>query len=126
MKFLVDQPVSPLVAEWLKEVGHEAHHVRERALSRATDQDIFAAAVAAGAVIITADLDFSRILALSGRDQPGLILFRAGDLSDAQMLNLLRDVLERVPAEQLQCSVVVADRASLRIAPLPLRPDLAE
>ncbi len=95
-------------------------------MSRASDEDIFAAAVAAGAVIITADLDFSRILVLSVRDQPGLILFRAGNLSDAQMLDLLRSVLERVPTEQLQRSVVVADPTSLRIAPLPLRPDLAE
>ncbi len=126
MRFLIDQAVSPLLVEWLREAGHDAHHVRERGRSRARDEEIFAAASEEEAVIVTADLDFSRIIALSGRSQPGLILFRAGNLSDEQMLDLLRDVLARVPAEQLQHSVVVVDRTSLRIAPLPLRPDLAE
>ena len=125
MRFLVDQPISPLLAEWLREVGHEAFYVRERGLSRASDEEIFSIAVAESAVIVTADLDFSRIVVLSGRDQPGLILFRAGNLSDDQMLDLLGTVIRRVPAQQLQRSVVVADRTSLRIAPLPLRPDLA-
>ena len=126
MRFLIDQPVSAVLASWLREVGHEAFHVRERGLSRAPDEVIFATAVAERAIIVTADLDFSRVVALSGRDQPGLILFRAGNLSDEQMLELLRRVLEHVPAEQLQRSVVVADRTTLRIAALPLRPDLVK
>ena len=75
---------------------------------------------------MTADLDFSRIVALSGRAQPGLILFRAGGLSDEQMLGLLQTVIDTVSAEQLQRSVVVADRTSLRVASLPLRPDLGD
>lgn len=125
MRFLVDQPISPLLADWLREAGHEAFHVRERGLSRASDEEIFAIASAENAVIVTADLDFSRIVALSGRAQPGLILFRAGVLSDEQMLGLLQTVIDTVSAEQLQRSVVVADRTTLRVAPLPLRPDLA-
>jgi len=77
MRFLVDQPVSPLLAQWLREQGHDAYHAREQGLSRATDEQFFARAVQEDRVIVTADLDFPRILALSGRDRPGLILFRA-------------------------------------------------
>jgi predicted nuclease of predicted toxin-antitoxin system len=126
MTFLVDQPVSPLLAQWLREAGHDAFHVRERGLSRASDEDIFALAVAESRIIITADLDFSRIIALSGRAGPGLILFRAGNITDDQMLGLLQETLARVPAADLPKSVVVVDAHALRIAPLPLRPDLAE
>lgn len=125
MRFLVDQPVSPLLTDWLREAGHEAFHVRERGLSRASDEEIFSVATSEGAIIGTADLDFSRIVALSGRAEPGLILFRAGNLSDEQMLGLLQDVIERLSPEQLQRSIVVADRTTLRVASLPLRPDLA-
>jgi predicted nuclease of predicted toxin-antitoxin system len=124
MRFLVDQPVSPLLTDWLRQAGHEAFHVRERGLSRASDAEIFSVATSEGAIIVTADLDFSRIVALSGRAEPGLILFRPGNLTDEQMLELLKTVIDRVPAEQLQRAIVVADKTTLRVAPLPLRPDL--
>jgi len=44
MRFLVDQPVSPKLAEWLRSEGHQAAHVRDRGLSSATDEEIFAVA----------------------------------------------------------------------------------
>jgi predicted nuclease of predicted toxin-antitoxin system len=126
MKFLVDQPVSPLLARWLRDAGHDALHVRERGLSRATDEALFALAVAENRTIVTADLDFSRIIALSGRSGPGLILFRAGNITDDKMLALLKETLGRVPTAELERSVVVVDVHALRVAPLPLRPDLAQ
>jgi len=85
---------------------------------------IFALALAEDRIIVTADLDFSRILALSGRERPGLILFRAGNVTDQQMLSLLEAVLQRVPADRLNRSVVCVDGRRMRIAPLPLRPGL--
>ena len=124
MNFLVDQPVSPVLAEWLRNNGHDAFHLRERGLACSRDEDIFALASAENRIIVTADLDFSRILALSGREGPGLILFRAGNITDLQMLSLLKSVLQSVPADRLQRSVVVVDGRRMRIAPLPLRPDL--
>lgn len=124
MRFVVDQAVSPVLAEWLRSVGHDAFHVRERGLSRLRDQDIFALATEEGRVIVTADLDFSRIVALSGRLEPGLVLFRAGNISDQDMLRLLKEVLLHVSASVLEHAVVVVDLHGLRVAPLPLRPDL--
>lgn len=73
-------------------------------------------------MIITADLDFARITALSGHNGPGLVLFRAGNVSDTQMLDLLRRVLTEVPAEQLARSVVVVDERSIRVTTLPIVP----
>jgi len=124
MKFLVDQPVSPMLADWLRRAGHDAYHLREQGLSRLRDEEIFARAVDEDRVIVTADLDFSRIIALSGREAPGLILFRGGSMTDEQMLLSLQTVLKHVPVHELGRLVVVVDRGSLRVAPLPLRPDL--
>ncbi len=123
MKFLIDQPVSPLLSEWLVGHGHDAFHLRERGLSRMRDEEIFRLATAEERIIVTADLDFSRIIALSGRDAPGLVLFRAGSVTDRQMLAMLERVLQGVSEEQLVRSVVVVDRHAFRIAPLPLMPD---
>ncbi|MEK6642638.1 MAG: DUF5615 family PIN-like protein [Planctomycetota bacterium] len=120
MKFLIDQPLSPLLAEWLRGEGHDAYHARERNLSRSADEHIFGIAAEEGRIVVTSDLDFSRILALSGNSRPGLILFRAGNITDVQMLELLRKILSQVDGPQLFNSVVVADRDTMRIASLPI------
>lgn len=122
MRFLVDQPVSPILAEWLRSVGHDAYHVRDRGLSRAADELLFQVAISEERVIVTSDLDFSRIIALGGYSRPGLILFRGGNATDAQMLEMLRQVIDRVPEERLIGAVSVVDRWSCRVTPLPLRP----
>lgn len=117
--------MSPILAEWLRstEAGsHDAFHARERGLSRAADTDLVALALSESRVLVTADLDFPRIIALSGKDAPGLILFRAGNISDAQMLALLQRVLLEVPPPALQHAIVVVDEQSLRIATLPIQP----
>jgi predicted nuclease of predicted toxin-antitoxin system len=120
MKFLVDQPVSPLLAAWLRERGHDAVHVRDIGLAAAPDTQLVALAISHGRVLITADLDYPRIIALSKNDRPGLILFRAGNVSDTQMLHLLQRTLTEVPEDQLASSIVVVGEHSIRIARLPL------
>ena len=49
MNFLIDQPVSPMLAAWLRSPeggSHDAVHARERGLSRTPDTELFALAVA--------------------------------------------------------------------------------
>jgi predicted nuclease of predicted toxin-antitoxin system len=121
MKSIVDQPVSPLLARWLRAQGHDALHVRERGMSKATDDAIFAVAQSELRVIITADLDFPRIVALSGASVPGLILFRAGNVSDDQMLALLQRVMAEVDEPSILNSVIVVDEWTIRVRPLPLK-----
>jgi predicted nuclease of predicted toxin-antitoxin system len=120
MNFLVDQPVSPLLAASLRARGHDALHVRERGMSAASDPELVALAIAEHRILITADLDYPRIVALSRNDRPGIILFRAGNVSDTQMLDLLNRVLAEVAESVLPVSIVTVDEYSIRVARLPL------
>jgi len=127
MKALLDMPVSSLLLEVLRAHGHEGVHAHKVGLDRATDLELLDVAQREDRIIITADLDFPRLLALSSAKGPGLILFRGGSYSDAEMCDLLDRVLAEVPAEILESSICVVDRNRVRVTRLPLdrkaRPD---
>src|SRR5712691_10736885 len=86
-------PLSPTLAQWLNAQGHDAIHASAVGLDRASDVAIMARAVQESRTIITADLDYPRLLAVARATGPSLILFRGGDWSDAEVITRISDVL---------------------------------
>ena len=120
MKVLLDIPVSPSLLDVLRAHGHEGVHAHQIGQDRATDGELLEMARREERVVITADLDFPRLLALSSARGPGLILFRGGSYSDVEMCDLLERVLIEMPPEVLERSICVVDRKRIRATRLPL------
>ena len=66
-RFLLDMPVSALLLDVLHEHGHEGVHAHQIGKDRATDRELLEIARREQRVVITADLDFPQLLALSRR-----------------------------------------------------------
>lgn len=121
MKFLIDQNLSPLLAAVLSDDGHDAVHVRDRGLQRASDAEIVRLAAAEGRVVVSADTDFGGLLAESRATAPSVVLIRrTSDRSAGRLAALLRANIPTVSAALEEGAVVVLEEERVRVRPLPL------
>ena len=121
MRFLVDNPVSPLVAEMLRQAGHDAGHVRDYSLQAAEDSVIFERAAQEDRIIITADTDFGMLLARGQTTKPSVILFHHSfPHRPSKQGSLLLDNLTQVAPALEQGSLIVFESQRIRIRTLPI------
>jgi predicted nuclease of predicted toxin-antitoxin system len=126
VNFLIDMPLSPHLAAWLEARGHDAVHALHVGLDRAPDERLLQYALEQGRVVITADLDFPRLMALARAAAPGIILVRGGANTEEEVARRLQRALERVPEAELTRSIVVLEKNRIRRRLLPLAVDPGE
>ncbi|HXM45268.1 MAG TPA: DUF5615 family PIN-like protein [Bryobacteraceae bacterium] len=120
MRFLIDNALPPRLADLLVAAGHDAVHVRAYAMHAAGDEEILARALTEDRIVVSADSDFSAILAAQDADRPSFILFRDPNFLVAHdYMNVLLPALPALEPELASGCVAVFRNNRLRVRKLP-------
>lgn len=122
MKFLIDNALSPLLANELRKAGHDAVHVRDYGLQASNDDTIFSRAAEEGRILVSADTDFGTLLALREENRPSIILFRrTTERSPDRQVKLLLSNLPAIKKDLEDGSIIVFEQTRIRARKLPIR-----
>jgi predicted nuclease of predicted toxin-antitoxin system len=120
MKFLADMGVSMTTVMTLRHAGHGVEHLRELNLIRMEDREIVARARKNGQIVLTFDLDFGEIMALSGEAMPSIILFRMRNQTPGMVTGRLLAVIAGCLAQLESGAFITIEDAGYRLRRLPL------
>jgi predicted nuclease of predicted toxin-antitoxin system len=123
MRFLADMGISPRCVEWLRTQSHDAVHLFEQGLHRLPDSEVLRKAITEKRILLTMDLDFARLVSVSGADAlPTVIIFRLSDQRPQKVqarLEIMFPIIEEC-LEQGSSIISVSD-SKIRIRSLPIR-----
>ena len=119
MRFLADMCMDVRVASWLNSQGHDATHLRDEGLQRLPNGGAFEKAIAESRVVVTFDLDFGEIVALSKGRKTGVILFRLRNTQTAFVIQRLSEVISECADALMRGAIVIVEEARHRVREFP-------
>lgn len=120
MRLLADLNIAPATMTALRALGYDATRVDEVLPTSTPDDQIVAFARTHGYVVLTQDLDFSAIVALSGASAPSIISLRLGSARLEVVTRRLEAVLPTIEPEVLAGAIVTVEEHAVRSRSLPI------
>jgi predicted nuclease of predicted toxin-antitoxin system len=120
MRFLADMGVSKRVVSWLRAQGHDVVHLSDRGLHRLPDQKIFELAGEESRTVLTFDLDFGEIVAMSRSRAISVILFRLNNTRSSFVIDRLESALRDDHVVLEAGAIITVEDARHRVRPLPI------
>jgi predicted nuclease of predicted toxin-antitoxin system len=107
------------VVSWLDSQGHDATHLRDEGLQRLPNGEIFNKAVAEARIVVTFDLDFGEIVALSKGRKTGVILFRLRNTRASFVIQRLSAVISECADALARGAIVIVEETRHRVREFP-------
>jgi len=129
IRFLLDMGIAQSTGQYLKSQGHDVVHrhdvvhLREQGLERLPDDRIVAKAQDEERAIVTRDLDFGRIVALSGDSVPSIVTLRLSDMTPTRVNTALETVLTEATQSLERGALVTITDGGIRVRALPIDTD---
>ena len=120
MKLLLDMNLSPRWLIVLREAGWDCSHWSEVGRRDASDAEIMSYAATNDMVVVTHDLDFGAILAVTHGKKPSVVLIRSYDINPDKLGKQTLAALNvaRAELEAGALLIIEPDRQRLRLLPL--------
>lgn len=120
MRFLADMCMDVRIVEWLRLKGHDATHLRDQGLYRLPNGDIFEKAIREDRIVITFDLDFGEIAALTGGRKASVILFRLKNTRTSHVLERLSAVIDGFAPALEKGAIITVEETRYRVRHFPV------
>ena len=115
MKFKLDENLPVSSSAILTSAGHDVDTVIQEGLIGAPNQDVVAAATAAGRILISLDRGLGDIRAYPPGSHAGIVVLRLTDQSAAAAVKAVSDLATLTNPDSLAGAVAVLQRGLLRI-----------
>ena len=113
MRFLIDRCAGRLIADWLRDEGHDVVESRERGVDPGDDL-LLEWAVQEARILITIDTDFGQLIFLERRPHAGLI--RLPDVPSNERLEIIKELLARFEPELEAQAIITVRGGKIRIS----------
>jgi len=120
MKILIDMNLSPSWVDYLIGNGIETVHWSSIGASDAPDEEIIKYAKMHDYTVLTNDLDFGFILAITRGKKPSVIQTRTGALSPDRIGDIVVSTVNLLSADIDRGALVTIDTRKTRVSMLPL------
>lgn len=120
MTFFLDINIPASFVDFLEKLGHAVTIGAEAGFNGKSDWEICRYALENNSVVLTHDLDFGELLAVSGVAGPSVIIFRLQPLTKSIMEDNFLQVLRLAESELNRGAIIIIEKNKFRLRRLPI------